>query len=102
MISRGVCWNDGCRFLRDGKIYKCPLDALSYRFAETFGIENYPKATGVNIYSPNFSSLLPMLDDNVELCHWCSKKVRQIDWEPSNNPKLEDWLADPAELQNFR
>lgn len=99
--ARAVCGNDGCRFLRNGKIYKCPVDALSYRFAETFGIENYPKATGVDIYAQNFSSLLPMLDDNIELCNWCSEQVRLISWEVSRNPELEDWLADPQELQNF-
>lgn len=100
--ARGVCFNDSCRFLRDGKIYKCPIDALKFRLAERFKLKHYPKATGVDIYSPNFSSLLEMLDGNVEMCHWCAEQTRQISWKTSNNPKLEDWLADPAELQNFR
>ena len=99
--SRAVCINNSCRFLRNGKIYKCPIDALSYRFAEMFGIENYPHSTGIDIYAENFSLLIKMLDDNVELCHWCSEKVRQISWTPTSNPKLEDWLADPNELKNF-
>jgi len=98
--ARAVCCNDGCRFMRDGRIYKCPIDALSFRFAERFKIKNYPKATGVDLYAPNFAALLPMLDGNVEMCHWCSETVRKIPWTTSNNPKLEDWLADPAELQN--
>ncbi len=96
--SRAGCTNDGCRFLRDGRIYKCPVDALSYRFAERFGIKNYPKATGVDLYAPNFAALLPMLDGNVEMCHWCGEAVRKTPWTTSNSPKLEDWLADPAEL----
>lgn len=102
MKTRAVCNNNNCRFLRDGRIYKCPIDALKFRLAERFGIKNFPASTSVDIYSPNFSSLFEMLDGNVEMCNWCGEKVRQIDWEPSNNPKLEDWLADPAELQNFR
>lgn len=100
--ARATCWNDECRFLRDGKIYKCPIDALKFRLAEKFGIKNFPEATGVDLYAENFSLLFSMIYDNVEMCSWCSEQARQIDWRPSNKPKLEDWLADPAELQNFR
>ena len=100
--SRSICFDDVCRFLRDGKIYKCPIDALSYRFVEKFGVKNYPRATGVDIYAQNFSSQIKMLDGNVEMCYWCSEHCRQIPWTPTNNPQLEDWLADPDELKNFQ
>ena len=94
--------NDICRFLRDGKIYKCPPDALKYRLAERFGINRLPEATSVDLYASNFSSMLECLDGNVEMCSWCSEQpTRQIPWESTNNPKLEDWLADPDELKNF-
>lgn len=102
--SRKFCaGNDPCRFLRDGKIYKCPPDALNYRFMEHFKVKGFPKSTGVNLYAPNFPAVLNMLDGNVAMCNWCSEQqTRQISWEPSNkNPKLEDWLADPDELKNF-
>lgn len=101
--SRKSCiGNDICRFLRGGKIYKCPLDGLSYRFTEKFGIEGYPRSTGVDIYAENFSALLPMLDGNIELCGWCSERVRKFPWQPENKPQIEDWLADPDELKNFQ
>lgn len=100
--SRTVCFNDHCRFLRDGKIYKCPIDALSYRFAEKFGLKNYPKATGVDLYASNFSSTFQMLDGNVEMCHWCGEQNRLIPWEPSNKPRLEDWLSDPEEIKKLQ
>ena len=99
--SRQICMNNTCRAMRDGKIYKCPPDAFSYKFTERFGIEGFPQSVGVDIYAPNFSSLLDGLDGNVEMCYWCSERVRQIPWQPTNNPKLEDWLADPDELKNF-
>ncbi|MBR6713349.1 MAG: hypothetical protein IKI76_10215 [Selenomonadaceae bacterium] len=99
--SQKNCASSNCRFMRDGKIYKCPIDALSYRIAEKFNIKNYPRATGIDIYSPNFSLLFPMLSGDVEMCHWCGEKSRQILWEPTNNPKLEDWLTDPDELKNL-
>lgn len=100
--ARSSCSNDVCRFLRDGKIYKCPVDALSYRLVEKFRVKSFAKATSVDIYAENFSSLLPMLDGNVEMCNWCAEKNRLIEWKPTNNPKLEDWLADPAEIQKFK
>lgn len=98
---KGCVGDDTCRALRNGKIYKCPLDALKFKFAQTFGIENFPEATGVDIYSPNFSSLLQMLDGDVEMCHWCNERVRKFPWEAVRSPKLEDWLAVPDELKNF-
>ena len=101
--SRRHCvGNDNCRFLRDGKLYKCPIDALKFRFEEKFGIEGLPTATSVDIYSSNFSLLLKMLDGDVEMCSWCSEQVPWLPWEKTNNPKLEDWLADPDEIKNFQ
>lgn len=90
-----------CRSIRNGKIYKCPIDAAAYKFAAKFGIENFSQTTGVDIYAPNFSSMLERLEYPVELCYWCAEDYRKIPWRPTNNPKLEDWLADPDELKNF-
>ena len=99
--SRQVCANDTCRFLRNGKIYKCPTDALSYKFVKHFGIKDFPAATGIDIFAKNFSQLMEQLDGNIELCTWCNETVRLVDWTPENNPKLTDWLANPAEVENF-
>ena len=95
--SRQVCINDTCRFMRDGKIYKCPIDALSYKFAEKFGLKGFPKSTGVTIGAPNFVSLLEKLNGNVECCYWCNETNRQVAWKTSNKPALEEWLANPLE-----
>lgn len=65
--SRIFCGNDICRFMRDGKIYKCPIDGLAYRYEEKFGIKNYPWATGIDIYAPNFTSLIQMLDGSMTM-----------------------------------
>lgn len=94
--------NDICRFLRDGKIYKCPPDALKFRFAEKFGIKGLPASTSADLYSADFSALLEMLDGNIEMCSWCSEQpTRRIPWQAATNPKLEDWLADPEEMKIF-
>ncbi|MBQ7629204.1 MAG: radical SAM protein [Selenomonadaceae bacterium] len=99
--SRRICINDGCRFMRDGKIYKCPIDALSYKFAEKFGLKGFPKPTGVTIGTPNFVSLLERLNDDVECCYWCNETARIFDWKVSNKPALEEWLANPMETLNL-
>lgn len=96
-----ACRCGRARSLRNGKIYKCPIDAASYKFVKKFGIEGYSSPTGVDIYSPNCSSLIQMLDDDVELCHWCSEKYREFPWSTSNKPQIEDYLSDPDELKNF-
>jgi len=53
------------------------------------------------LLAKNFSALIEQLDGNIELCSWCNETARQIQWKPENNPKLTDWLANPAELENF-
>ena len=97
--ARKFCGNDTCRFLRDGKIYKCPLDALSFRFAERFGLKNFPLSTGVDIFAKNFSVHFENLDENIELCTWCAEDCVHIPWTPQNNPKLSDWLIEAQESE---
>ena len=99
--SCGTCSGRYCRFLCDGKIYKCSFDGLSHRLKEKFGLKIFPVSTGVDIFAPNFSEMLKKLDDVVEMSFWCSEQPRQIPWQPTNNPQLEDWLVDPDELKNF-
>lgn len=99
--TRRICSSDVCRSMLNGRIYKCPIDEFSFKLAKKFGIENFPAATSVDIYAQNFSSLIKMLDGDIELCHWCGDKHRQVPWSRSDNPKLEDWLANPDELKNF-
>lgn len=100
--SRTVCHSDLCRFLRDGKLYKCPVNALSFRLAERFGLKDFPAATGVDIFAKNFPALLEQLDGNVELCSWCNETARQIHWSTENKPALTDWLANPLELKRLQ
>ena len=97
--TRCICSSDICRTMINGKIYKCPIDAFSFKFKDRFDIKIFSSPTGVDIYAENFSSMLERLDGNVELCYWCAEKHRQNQWESTNNPKLEEWLADPDELK---
>lgn len=91
--ARAICINDTCRFIRDGKIYKCPVDGLAHRYAEAFGIEKLPSETGVDLFAKNFLSMLRLLDDNIERCGWCNETARDIPWQAGVKPQAEDWLA---------
>lgn len=99
--SRLVCSSYGCRFFRNGKMYKCPIDALSYKLVEKFGLKDFPKSTGINISAPNFISLLEELDGDVECCYWCNETARKIQWKTSHKPTLDEWLANPMETLNI-
>ena len=92
--ARAVCHSDVCRFLRDGKIYKCPVDALSFQLVKKFGIKNFPRAVGVDIYAKNFNLMFEQLNGNVELCFWCNEIVRPVDWQVERKPKLSDWVIE--------
>ena len=100
--SRMACGNSGCNFLRNGKIYKCPVDALIYKFTEHFGLKGFPAPTGIDILAKNFTSLMEQIQNStIELCSWCNETTRKIQWTPENNPPITDWLANPAEVENF-
>lgn len=90
------CGSQNCRFLRNGKLYKCPLDALIYKYAETFGLDNFPASVGLDIYAPNFVSLLRQLDQHnpIPLCAWCSEKGEQFKWTAPSARVMEDWLVE--------
>ena len=99
--SVAACSSKLCRFLRDGKIYKCPIDGFSFRLAEKFKIKNIPAPTYADLFAPNFAFMFYKLNEAVEMCYWCAEQSRQFDWEQSTNPKLSDWLANPEEVNNF-
>lgn len=91
-LARKVCFNDNCRFLWRGKVYKCPVDALKFRFAEKFGL-NYPAAMGVDVHARNLPQMLEMLDGNIDQCHFCAEQPSMIPWQPNSNPTAQDWIA---------
>ncbi|SEP40933.1 radical SAM protein [Propionispora vibrioides] len=91
-ISQEKCFNRGCRFLREGKLYKCPLDGLMYKYKEYFGIDNLPIDSGVNLYMDDFTGRINALDDAISLCKYCSEKPRIFKWDVARKPEIDDWL----------
>ena len=95
VISMNYCGCTNSRFLRDGKVYKCPVDIMSKRYKETYKFKNFPESTGIDIFADNFPQLMDRLDDPVEHCFWCNENTpaKRYPWKASGQHTMEEWLA---------
>ena len=87
------CTNNICYFLRRGKVYKCPFDALVYKYGEKFN-KMIPGGTGsgADIYAENFLEQLQyVVDFPVQNCKLCPEQYVKIPWKAENKPKAIDW-----------
>jgi len=91
--SMAVCINSGCRFLRNGKLYKCPVEGMIYKFFDTYGIKNSFDC-GVDIYSiSDWGKVIQELTFNpVDVCRCCTEKKELIDLD-GGKPNMEDWIV---------
>ena len=89
-LAQRVCGNAFCRYLRNGRLYKCPIDALSYKYQEKFHVD-YPEAEGIDLYAENFERMLSLLDGPIQMCRYCTEEVRVFPWAVAKHPKKEDW-----------
>lgn len=101
MASMEVCHSKGCRFLRDGRLYKCPYEGLLNSYFEFFG---FPERVvgGIDIYDEGIQwrrALRQLFIAPVDACGYCSKKMEEFDWKISASPKAEDWVANSEETQ---
>lgn len=92
LISQQVCGNAFCRYVRNGKLYKCPVDALSYKYQEKFHV-NRPESQGIDLYAYDFERMLPLLDEPIQLCRYCKENIRVFPWKAAKHPAKEDWFG---------
>lgn len=88
------CRESGCRFLRNGKIYKCPFSALGSYFFEYYNIPLHFEE-GVDIYDEAIDwehALNSLGAEPIELCRYCGKEER-FTWEVSNKPACSEWIV---------
>ena len=87
------CGSRFCFFLRHGKIYKCPFDALNYKFEEKFPIKKFPMNSGIDIFAENFvEQLQHIVRYPIKMCEVCPPKKPSEPWRVENNPTAEDWI----------
>ena len=88
------CRESRCRFLRNGKIYKCPFSALGGYFFDHYNIPLHFEE-GVDIYdeSIDLKQALSSLDSKpIELCRYCGKEER-FAWSVSSKPESVEWIV---------
>ncbi len=90
------CRGSRCAFLRYGKIYKCPFEALGNHFFDHFNLDISLQG-GIDIWDENLDwSMLAerfmQPYEPVDACRYCGEEVR-IAWEAAKEPALEDWVV---------
>lgn len=93
-IAQTKCREILCRFLRNGKIYKCPFSALGNNFFDKFDIALHFEE-GIDIYNEtiDLQKSLDLLDtEPIEQCRFCGEEEHFI-WEMSSNPEYKEWIV---------
>lgn len=88
------CISSGCLFLRNGKIYKCPIAGLANDFARFYHIAPVPE-TGIDIYDDPqmvYEKLKDCAKNPTAICNYCSEEMERIPWTVGRNICLDDWL----------
>lgn len=88
------CREHTCHFLRNGKIYKCPFEALGNKFFKHFNID-ISLEEGNDIYAQDldWTEMINRLDwAPVDACKYCGVEER-IEWKVTHKPMIEDWVV---------
>lgn len=88
------CRESKCQFFRNGKLYKCPFEALGNKLFEHYHLDIRFHG-GVNIYDEHldWAKLAKMLSDYpVDACRYCGEEEK-IRWNITHAPALEDWIV---------
>lgn len=96
-VSQKMCISLGCRFLRNGRLYKCPFEGLIDKFALAYGYETVLKEErGFDIYDNIIDwekKLEQYWSSAIPICKYCAEKSENFKWEVKKNPQKEDWLV---------
>lgn len=88
------CREHTCHFLRYGKLYKCPFEALGNVFFGYFQLGCHIDG-GTDIYGEvlDWSLFLDELENRpVDACKYCGREEK-IAWGVAYTPELEDWVV---------
>jgi hypothetical protein len=86
------CMNKHCRFLRDGKVFRCPVTGLIHKFNEAFGTSyTVEKGDYVDLTDPKDVMDIKKLDGWVPFCKNCGNEPMEI--TVGKTPEKEDWLV---------
>lgn len=89
------CRENKCQFLRYGKLYKCPFEALGNTFFTYYDLDIRFHG-GIDIFDENLNwfEVVKELSHTfipVDACRYCGEE-QKIAWSVSGVPVLEDWV----------
>ena len=87
------CRESRCHFMRNGKLYKCPFEALGNKLFTHYNMDIRIEG-GIDLYQENldWKKVVYDLHNNpVDACRYCGKEER-IEWCIANTPQMEDWI----------
>lgn len=93
--SSSQCLSFGCTFLRNGYLYKCPVDGLFGEFCTYYNLQIDIKNKGYSVYKNAdelYKDIKRLAIEPTEMCKFCTETMEMIPWEVKNRPRLEDWL----------
>lgn len=97
VLAQKACISKGCRFLRNGRIYKCPIEGLIDKFAIEYNYQTVLEVQrGFDIYDEAIDwneKLDDYLQNPVMMCKYCAEYCELFDWEVRNRPQEKDWLV---------
>lgn len=93
-LALSQCREKECHFFRNGRIYKCPFEALANKFFEHYDLDIRFHG-GFNIYDEtlDWNMVVDMLSCKpTDACKYCGREEK-MEWRVSNAPTLEDWVV---------
>lgn len=88
------CRESKCHFLREGKIFKCPFEALGNKLFEHYGVPIKFQG-GIDIYDKNLDwnkMLNDLYYNSIDSCKYCGEEEK-MEWSATNAPTLDDWVV---------
>lgn len=87
------CREHDCHFFKQGRLYKCPFEALGNQLFTYYDIDVRLDG-GIDIYdeSLDWNLVVEQIENKpVDACRYCGKEVR-VDWACNQTPALADWI----------
>ncbi len=94
VTAAAKCRESDCHFFRNGRLYKCPFEALGNYFFNYYDIDIQFNG-GVDVYDSHldWNEVVKRLENvPVDACKYCGEEER-VEWKIENEPKLEDWTV---------
>jgi organic radical activating enzyme len=98
--SMKTCGSGDCVFIRNGRVYKCPIDGLLNDMGEYYGV-TFETDGGFRLdedLDKVYDKIREYALYPIETCRYCTEQPEMIPWEVKKTPELKDWLYHNGEF----